>query len=180
VNMNNQLDNTSLQFSYSPVPIRTGVDWKSVTAGFSHCLALKNDGSIWSWGSNGSNECEREPPETLNLLLGQIGEDTDWQSISAGRFSSLALKKDGTLWNWGHNTLRWAEWDNRTVFNTINAKPVNSDHDWNWIPRTYHDTCFAIKEDGTLWGWGMNGFGQLGDGTRIDKDYLVRILPLAE
>jgi alpha-tubulin suppressor-like RCC1 family protein len=81
-----------------------GNNWKSIAGGVDHTIALKTDGTLWTWGDNAygqlgvNNTTDRSTPVTT--LLG----GTNWKSIAAGRFNTIALKTDGTLWTWGANT----------------------------------------------------------------------------
>src|SRR5207253_3267747 len=86
-----------------PTRIGTDSDWAQIAVGDGHSLALKRDGSLWSWGQNdhgqvGDSKTGKQPAVT------QIGHDQDWIDITAGADSSFALKKDRTLWGWGFLT----------------------------------------------------------------------------
>jgi len=80
--------------------VGTARDWKFVSAGWDHTMAIKTDGSIWAWGSNdrgelgdGTNNSRRTPV--------QVGRTKDWAVVSAGGFRTIAIKTDGSLWAWG-------------------------------------------------------------------------------
>ncbi|MCC4119152.1 hypothetical protein LLG90_27875, partial [Aromatoleum toluclasticum] len=87
---------------YLPGKVTDETDWKAISAGREHSLALKTDGTLWAWGANNWGQlgdgtgADRSTPAPVN-------EETDWTAVSAGRDHSLALKTDGTLWAWGAN-----------------------------------------------------------------------------
>lgn len=86
------------------VPTRLGEsqDWLMVIGGYRFSLGLKQDGTLWGWGANGSMQVGEGFNHEI-LTPTQIGGDSDWIKISAGGDHGLALKSDGTLWGWGRN-----------------------------------------------------------------------------
>uniref|UniRef100_UPI003FA75F2E RCC1 domain-containing protein n=1 Tax=Rhabdothermincola sp. TaxID=2820405 RepID=UPI003FA75F2E len=91
-------------YRYTPQQVGTGTDWVTVAAGSGHSLAVKRDGTLWSWGYNFSGELGLGDTTDRNTPQ-QVGTGSDWASVAAGSYSehSLAIKTDGTLWAWGHN-----------------------------------------------------------------------------
>ncbi|MCF6130045.1 T9SS type A sorting domain-containing protein [Flavobacterium sp. AS60] len=92
-----------------------------------------------------------------------------WKAVSAGYDQILAIANDGTLWSWGNN--RYGELGIGTIVNSSTPVQVGTDNDWEAIsagqgPKTFN---LAQKENGSLWSWGRNIAGQLGDGTFVDK-----------
>jgi alpha-tubulin suppressor-like RCC1 family protein len=98
------IKNTSPTFSTTPVQEATNsTNWSYVSAGDSHVLALKSDGSLFSWGFNMFGQLGKG--NTLNSLQPtQILVGTTWKFIAARGNSSYGIKTDGTLWTWGDNT----------------------------------------------------------------------------
>jgi alpha-tubulin suppressor-like RCC1 family protein len=150
--------------------------WKqvSIPANSLHACAIKTDGTLWCWGSNGSGQLGDGTNSHKNLPT-QVGSDTNWKIVSAGGYDyyggggfTCAIKTDGTLWCWGENYYgqlgdgtsgSWADkWTPTQVAGT----------NWDKVSAGAEHTC-AIKTDGTLWCWGYNGSGQLGDGTNANK-----------
>ncbi len=82
--------------------IGTDKDWATVSAGGTHSLALKTDGSLWAWGDNEYGQLGIGFSSD-QIFPTRIGTDNDWTAVSAGGAHSLALKRDGTLWAWGFN-----------------------------------------------------------------------------
>jgi len=137
-----------------------GTNWKSIASGLGQIIAIKTDGSLWSWGLNSygqlgvNNTATRSTPVTT--LLG----GTNWKSIAGGQLHTVALKTDGTLWTWGSNT------NGQLGVNDITSRstPVTTllgGTNWKSISCANSYTV-AIKTDGTLWSWGSNSYGNLG------------------
>ena len=144
--------------------------------------AIKTNGTLWTWGYNGYG----------NLGYGsfgagystsspaQVGSETTWKQISAGSIIMGAIKTDGTLWMWGYNgdgALGDGTTDNNTNQGPLKSTPVQTiagGTNWKTIS-CGNRHVMAIKTDGTLWSWGMNDQGQLGDGTKVDKSSPVQI-----
>ena len=153
------VNNTGNRFT----PVTTllgGTNWKSIACGFSYTVALKTDGTLWSWGSNSygqlgiNNTTIRSTPVTT--LLG----GTNWKSIAGGANHTVALKTDGTLWNWGFNSYGQLGINN-SITRSTPVTTLLGGTNWKSIDCGYFHTV-ALKTDGTLWSWGANNFGQLG------------------
>ena len=99
----------------------------------------------------------------------QIGSDTNWQSIATGQDHSLAIKADGTLWTWGSNY--HGQLGDGTTIERHSPVQIGSDTNWQSINTggTHSFHSLATNTDGSLWAWGGNYFGKLGDGTTIDR-----------
>lgn len=147
----------------------------SVAIGANHGVILASDGSLWTWGGDGFGW------QVLGLgsnvrtqaCLRRIGEETNWVNIAVGGSTTLALKSDGTIWAWGEN-LSGQLGDGTTV--RERATPVRSvpGDDWKQVA-TAGPHSVGLKQDGTLWSWGNNWAGQLGDGTTNNSRVPVRV-----
>jgi len=164
-----------------PIQIGTSNDWKYVSAGTTHNLAIKNDGTLWAWGSNIAGQLG-DGTTISKLIPTKIGTSNDWKIVKAHLDFSLGIKNDGTLWAWGHNGQRTLG-DGTNIDKLI---PTQIGNDNNWIHITsggdgYTKTSAGIKSDGTLWTWGNQQHGQLGNGltslayvsvpTKVGNDY---------
>jgi alpha-tubulin suppressor-like RCC1 family protein len=184
---NGQLGNLSTTFNNS-TPITTfagGTNWKQVSSGNNYTAAIKTDGTLWTWGAGTSGQLGRDifittkstPITTFaggtNWADTATTEPEDLYTLSAGTNHTAAIKTDGTLWTWGYNTFSQLGINNRdnvvtpvtTFTGGTNWKQVSCNI--NTSGTTFGESIFAIKTDGTLWGWGSNGtdFGRLGINT---------------
>lgn len=70
--------------------------------GFNHTAGLKNDNSLWTWGTNAGGKLGQGPVPYSNIPV-NIGTDFDWQTIDAGYSNTSAVATDGSLWICGSN-----------------------------------------------------------------------------
>jgi len=155
------LGNNSGTTSYSsPAQVGTLTNWLIASAGYNHAVAIKTDGTLWTWGLNSSGQLGLGNTTSYSSPK-QVGNLTNWSNAIGRQTHNLAIKTDGTLWAWGWNLGALG------LGNTTNySSPVQVGSGTNWSKistNTY--VSFAIKTDGTLWSWGQNNFGQLGQGT---------------
>ncbi len=126
-----------------------------------HTLAIRADGTLWSWGSNTSGQLGIGS-NTNSTVAVQIGSGTNWVSVAAGVENvthSAALRADGTLWMWGANNS--GQLGNGTTNAATSPVQVGSATNWTAVTLGANHTL-ALKSDGTLWGWGNSGSRQLG------------------
>ena len=156
------------------VPKRISADknWKTISAGSIFNLALKTDGSMWSWGWN--DHYELGNGNTFNLTVPtMVGRSFDWDSVSASTLSATAIKTDNSIWSWGANvegslgavTLQFQVEPAQIGTTIFNYKTTSSGG----------FTSMNIKLDGTLWGWGFNGYGTVGNGTSSNVSVPTKI-----
>ena len=159
---------TVAAYRSSPTQI-AGTDWKLVYGTQTDSsFAIKTDNTLWSWGRNwdailGLNIGDVRSSKSSPV---QVGTDTNWKSIAAN-YQTAALKTDGTLWTWGHNS-----YGGLGVNDCVHrSSPVQvAGTDWKFaIPQV------AIKTDGTLWAWGYNLSGNLGLNDRINRSSPTQI-----
>src|SRR5439155_18620132 len=137
----------------------------ALAAGWGHSLALESDGSLWAWGHNDAGQ----------LGIGTTSPDPDWtptrvsglsnvMAMDAGNLHSVARTSDGAVWVWGDNT--YGQLGLGSADSTPHPTPTKLA-----APGTataidaggYH--TLVLQADGSVWSWGDNLFGQIGNGT---------------
>jgi alpha-tubulin suppressor-like RCC1 family protein len=164
-------DGTTLGRS-SPVALGADTNWKQVAVGISSVHGIKTDGTLWSWGDNALGRLGIGGVVDYSSPV-QVGSATNWKQVSVEGGSVFGVRTDGSLWGWGTNTsgaLGVGDVAQKQTPTRIGA----SDTDWAVAVGAYNENGAAIKCDGTLWIWGLNTYGQLGDGTTIDKSSPVQ------
>jgi alpha-tubulin suppressor-like RCC1 family protein len=155
-------DNTFLasQSRSSPAQVGSDSDWAFIRCKWDTVMAIKTNGTLWSWGWNIRGETGTNTYGNRSLPT-QVGALTTWAHACSGIDSSAAVKTDGTLWTWGRN-LNGALGGNSSNQFLIRSSPVQvgSLTDWQYVEVGYG--VGAIKTNGTLWSWGTNERGQLG------------------
>ena len=87
---------------FLPNPVGTETNWQAIGCGEVHTMALKTDGTLWSWGSNIYGQLGMgDRQDSLDPF--QVGNESDWSQIAAGFIHTMGLKTNGTLWGWGTN-----------------------------------------------------------------------------
>lgn len=166
LNSNGQLGDTYLLQQNSPEKIGSDTTWTGISCGDNFTMALKSRGTLWGWGANDHNKLgdgtttEQHSPE-------RIGGDTIWVAVAGGSVHTMALKSNGSIWAWGGNG-NGQLGDGTTSGQTMPEQIRNATNDWLSVSNGNSHTM-ALKSDGTLWAWGNNGNGQLGDGSNADK-----------
>ena len=166
--------------SYSS-PVQTvagGTNWAYVSCG-EHVIATKTDGTLWTWGRN--NQGQLGDGTTTNRSSPvQVGNGTNWSytiqpsSSGSSSFLSAAIKQDGSLWLWGNNGYG-SLGDNTTTDRSSPVQTVAGGTNWTQV-NLIQSNVLATKSDGSLWGWGNNGSGQLGNATGVNKSSPVQIV----
>ena len=172
----------------SPVQIGALVNWKQVSASPSfgtgvlgnNTAAVKTDGTLWTCGYNGYGQLGNGT-NSLSVFVStpiQVGALSNWKQVACGRFSTSAVKTDGTLWTWGYNSS--GQLGDGTVVPKSSPIQFGSLTNWKYVANGIYHTA-AIKTDGTLWTCGYNRSvfggpgGELGDGTIVDKSSPVQV-----
>jgi alpha-tubulin suppressor-like RCC1 family protein len=155
-----------------PTQIGTETDWKTIAGAGIHTVALKTTGTLWTWGDNGNGQLG-DNTSTAKSIPTQIGTATDWKTIGHGRYHTVAIKTDGTLWAWGYNGYGNLG-DGTTTLKRVPTQ-IGTATDWQTIAGGLGYCTIATKTDASLWAWGRNNKGQLGDGTTTDRNTPTQI-----
>ncbi|CAK0781577.1 RCC1 repeat-containing protein [Gammaproteobacteria bacterium] len=181
-----QLGNGSFDEAPHLVPsIITGLEGVvAVASGDLHSLALKSDGSLWAWGSNAQGEMGNGKTDDQGTPTAVPGLPPI-QAMAGGAGYSLALARNGTVWAWGSDV--YGQLGNH---HACGISPDGDEGQSCLSPRQItglegvvavaagNSHSLALKQDGTLWAWGDNTFGQLGDGTTMNRETPVPVAGL--
>ncbi|MDJ0365887.1 hypothetical protein QMK33_12050 [Hymenobacter sp. H14-R3] len=161
-----QLGAGTTTMQLAPVQVGTATTWQRVIAGEFHSMALHTDGTLWAWGNN---EFGQLGTSTTTRVLApvQIGTATTWQRVSSISVHTVALRTDGTLWAWGNNAYGQLG-SNGTTSPQLSPVQVGTANTWQSAAAGYLHTV-ALRTDGTLWAWGNNTYGELGDGSTTSQ-----------
>ena len=159
-------DNTTANRSTPVTTFVGGSNWKQVAGGRDHSLAVKTDGTLWTWGRNNNGQLGTNDITLRRTPVTTFAGGNNWKQVTGGYYHTSAIKTDGTLWGWGQNyngQLGVNGGAQRLTPVTTFAGGTN----WKQVAGGYSHTA-AIKTDGTLWVWGRNHNAQLGvnDGTQ--------------
>ncbi|MFY8187853.1 MAG: T9SS type A sorting domain-containing protein [Flavobacterium sp.] len=169
-----QLGDGTLVDKNLPVQIGTDNNWIEISTGRRHSTAIKSNGTLWAWGYNVDGSLGVGNTNEYLMPI-QVGTDTNWSKISMGYYHSIAIKTNGTLWAWGWNDFGQIG-DGTFSPEGFKTSPIQIGTDQTWfMVKGGNAHTIALKNDGTLWGWGWNAFGQLGDSTTIDRLLPVQI-----
>jgi len=145
----------------------------SIAGGYDYSLALKYDGTVWAWGSNlmgqlgdGTYIAKRTPVKVINL--------SGITAIAGGLNHCLALKNDGTVWAWGWN-LNGTLGDGTNIPKRSTPLQINNLSGITAIAANGSNHSLALRNGSTVWVWGDNSHGQLGDGTSVYKDLPIQL-----
>jgi alpha-tubulin suppressor-like RCC1 family protein len=148
---------------------------QTIGAGSDHSAAVTSDGSVWTWGNGGQGQLGRDPgldigDPTPAAVPGIHGI----RAVMAGADDVMAIRADGSVWSWGRNAsgqlgngASFRRFGGPTLVGLLGVGAVAGNP-------IFHDSgtgrSFAIRSgDGSVWGWGSNGEGELGDGTTAGR-----------
>ncbi|MGD9732695.1 MAG: hypothetical protein AB7U45_10985 [Desulfamplus sp.] len=174
-NYSGQLGNGTTDKSNTPVQVVNLINISTVTAGYEHTIALKTDGTVWAWGSNQYGQLGNSM-YIDNSTPVQVKGLTGISAIAAGSYHTLALKTDGTVWAWGYNYS--GQLGNGTYQSSSTPVQVTGLTGGIANIAAGYDSTIVLKTDGTIWAWGDNRFGQLGNGTYKNSSIPIQVSDL--
>ena len=155
---------------FNRLPQKIMDDVVTVETGFSHTLVIRSDGSLWGWGGNSRGEVGDGTTRRVSFPT-KIMDDAI--SLAAGARTSFAVKADGSLWAWGENyrgslgsgmLSTWCSLDNIFISESYLNPTEIMDNVIFVASGVFHN--MAIKSDGSLWVWGKNSYGVIGNGKK--------------
>ncbi|CAM3624333.1 T9SS type A sorting domain-containing protein [Flavobacterium gelidilacus] len=140
-----------------PLPIQLGLanDWSVLKNGVVNTFCIKNNGTLWGCGSNQLGSLGVNSTTQQFNTFQQITTATNWIKVAPSYFFTIALKADGTIWAWGQND-EYQLGNSPASSQQLFPIQVGTATDWVEIATGTSRTAFAIKADGTIWGWGSN------------------------
>jgi alpha-tubulin suppressor-like RCC1 family protein len=157
--------NTIAQLPPAPVAGLSGVT--AIAGSGGDAYALRSDGTVWAWGRNLSGQLGNGSPVEGTASPVQVSGLTGVTAIAAGASDAVALKSDGTVWMWGGGAAGFGGGTPGAMSNVpvqvtglANVTSIASSGISGGLA-----TSLAVESDGTLWAWGDNTYGELGNGT---------------
>jgi alpha-tubulin suppressor-like RCC1 family protein len=153
-------------------------------SGAAHSVAVKQDGTVWTWGNNFSGT-----PLTGQLgysttgfqtTPAQVPSFTGGLNVAAGGTHTVILKTDGTVWSMGSNYYGQLGAGLPTGTGNQSFTPLNSGLTSVVAVSAGWQHTLALKSDGTVWAWGLNVKGQLGDGSFTERNSPVQVSGLVD
>ncbi len=167
--------------NFKPIPRPATVP--AVIAGEGHTVALKSDGTVWTWGENGYGQLGIGTSDKGSSIPVQVSNLSDVVAIAAEGGASflqtghtVALKSDGTVWTWGNNEHGQLGIGTLDKMSSVPVRVPDLDDVVAIAAGSLH--TMALKSDGTVWTWGYNYYGQLGNGTTGSSSVPVQVSSL--
>ena len=175
-NSKGQLGIGTTKSTNTPTELTIETKFDTITAGASHSLAIDAVGNVYAWGDNSKGQLGTSTATVITPA--KIDNLAKITAVDAGKEHSLALDEDGNIWVWGSNgdgqlgtttasttssnplKLEVKDGDTVVTFSTIAAGGAHS---------------VALSLDGSIWTWGSNKVGQLGNGTTDDGSKPVKL-----
>jgi len=168
-----QLGNKTNTGSTIPVQVPDITTATSISVSGRNACASLRDGTVWCWGPNTNGQLGNRTNTDSNFPV-QVSGITTATSISVSGAHNCAVLTDSTIWCWGDNT--YGQLGVNTSPNTTSTSPVQVPGitTASSISAGGAHTC-GLLTDSTIWCWGLNSSGQLGDGTSISKNSPVSV-----
>jgi alpha-tubulin suppressor-like RCC1 family protein len=186
-NNRGQLGDGSTTQRQTPVQVVNLENITAIAAGYQHTVALREDGTVWAWGWNSSGQLGNPSAGSQSIIPVQVvgeggsGNLEGITAIAAGYQHTVALREDGTVWAWGWNSSGQLGNPDAVGQSTtpvqVRGGATGETYLTNIIAIAagYQHTV-ALRNDGTVWAWGWNSSGQLGDGLTENSDTPVQVI----
>jgi alpha-tubulin suppressor-like RCC1 family protein len=166
----------------SPSQIGSSLLWSNIALGQAHSMAIQSPGTLWTWGINtfgqlGNNTLGSYLTSSpIQVSAPTVALSGSWRSTSINQngIQQIGVQNNGTLWAWGNNSQGQLGTNTSTLSNISNPVQVGALSVWT---QTVSGGRFstAIQSNGTLWTWGLNTFGQLGQNNQTNYSSPVQV-----
>ncbi|MHC1699103.1 MAG: RCC1 domain-containing protein [Geobacteraceae bacterium] len=162
----------------SSIPVTVSGTYSAVSIGGAHNVGLKSDLTVWTWGLNSSGQLGNGTLDSKTSPI-QVTALNGVKAVAAGGNHTLAIAADDTVWAWGLNSSGQLG-DNTLVTRNIPVQVLTSDGvtPLSGITAIAAGGAFslALKSDGTVWAWGSNSNGQLGNASLVASSVPVQVV----
>jgi len=158
----------------TPVQVGTDNNWVFISAGQYQNHAIKSTGTLWAWGRNNSGQLG-DGSTTDRTSPVQIGSASNWVGVFGGDEFCIGLTSTGRLLSWGANN--FGQLGNGTTTNSSNPIEISSQlNHWLMVAGSiWNNHSVALRSNGTIWAWGQNNSGQIGDNTTTNRNSAVQV-----
>jgi alpha-tubulin suppressor-like RCC1 family protein len=157
----------------APVQVTGLAGVTQVAASCAHSLALRSDGTVWAWGDNSAGELGRGTVTDHEVTPAPVSGLAGVTKISAGCGFSLALRSDGTVWAWGLDNV--GQLGNGSTASSAVPVKITALSQVTSIAAGLDSAVAIVAGGASVWAWGGNDVGQLGDGTTAGHATPVRV-----
>lgn len=156
----------------APTQVGSADDWIHVSAGSWHSCGIREDHSLYCWGRNNDGQLGDGSKISQSAPVAE-NEGWSWTQVAAGGFHTCGIRDDDTLWCWGDN-LAGQLGDGSQTESSVPVQ-VGEASDWTHVSPSKEFHSCGRRANGTLWCWGANFDGALGDGSDEHSDVPVQV-----
>jgi alpha-tubulin suppressor-like RCC1 family protein len=172
-NFHGELGDGTTDARFAPVQVTGLTGVTQVAGGCNHSLALRSDGTVWAWGGNAAGQLGRGTITGGEVTAAPVSGLAGVTKISAGCGFSLALRLDGTVWAWGYDNV--GQLGNGSTASSAVPVRITGVSQVTGIAAGWNSAVAVVAGGASVWAWGGNKEGQLGDGTTTGHSIPVRV-----
>jgi len=176
LNSSGQLGNNSTVNRSSPGSVVGGMlAWRTVSMGGYgvHAGGIKTDGTLWLWGLGSYGRLADNTATSKSSPVTVSAGGTTWKQLQLSQQGGTAIKTDGSMWGWGKNDL--GQVGDNTATNRSSPVSIGNTFDWIYCSGGNANSLGAIKQNGSLWMWGSNSYGVLGDNSTTTRSSPITV-----
>jgi alpha-tubulin suppressor-like RCC1 family protein len=156
--------------STTPVAIGGNLTLAGITLGYEHACGLTTSGAAYCWGWNGNGEFGNGAIERADYIWNPTAAagGLTFSALDAGAYFTCGLTPAGKAYCWGGNFFGQVGSPPMTPWNQPSPVEVAGGHTFSAISVSWSHAC-GRTSGGTVYCWGLNNWGQLGNGGRTDE-----------